>query len=156
MSGTIPKKTGFGSRRRTTDVMAGLVLGDYTVPTRLSFTFGLSATQYGTVCEVAVCNVDGQVVPGIHMLDLYLSDSATGEGVTGTDPTGTVSAKSASGAVLATITAKKLFKVATLATGKFTVEIIDDATPVLLYVACALPLGRIQVSRKTVAGDYKP
>ena len=155
--GTIPKKTGFGSRKRTTDVIAGAVIGGHTIPTLLTFTFSNSATQYGTCCEISVCNKDGQVIPGIHMLDVYLSDSATGEGVTGTDPNSTVAAKAASGSVLATITAKKLFKVATLSTGKFTLEILDDATPVLLYVAAAIPgIGKIQVSRKTVAGDYKP
>lgn len=155
--GTIPKKTGFGSRKRTTDVVGGLVLGGHAIPTLLTFTFANSATQYGTVCEVSVCNKDGQVIPGIHMLDLYLTDSATGEGVTATDPAGTVAAKAASGSVLATVTAKKVLKVATLSTGKFTLEIIDDVTPVLLYVAAAIPgIGKIQVSRKTVAGDYKP
>jgi len=56
-----------------------------------------------------------------------------------------------------TATAKKVFKVVTLATGKFTLQIIDDVTPILLYVAGAIPgMGKIQVSRKTVAGDYKP
>jgi len=155
--GTIPKKTGFGSRKRTTDVFPSLVVGGHVVPTMLTFTFAQNATQYGTECEIAVCNKEGQVIPGIHMVDIYLTDSATGEGVTAVDPTGAVTAKAASGTILQTATAKKVFKVATLATGKFTLQIIDDATPVLLYVAGAVPgIGKIQVSRKTVAGDYKP
>lgn len=157
MSGTIPKKTGFGSRKRTTDVLSGLVVGGHTVPTLLTFTFAKNATQYGTECEISVCNKDGQVIPGIHMLDVYLTNSATGEGVTATDPASTVTAKAASGTILQTATAKKVFKVATLSTGKFTLQILDDATPVLLYVAAAIPgIGKIQVSRKTVAEDYKP
>lgn len=155
--GTIPKKTGFGSRKRTTEVFPSIILGGHTVPTLLTFTFANSDTQYGTTCEISVCNKEGHVIPGIHMVDVYLTDSATGEGVTGTDPAGTVAAKSASGSVLLTATAKKVFKVVTLSTGKFTLEIIDDVTPVLLYVAAAIPgIGKIQVSRKTVAGDYKP
>ena len=155
--GTIPKKTGFGSKRRTTEVMSGLVLGGHNLPTSLTFTFAQNATQYGTECEIAVCNKDGQVIPGIHMLDLYLTDSATGEGVTATDPAGNVTAKAASGTVIQIATAKKVFKAVTLSTGKFTLQILDDVTPVLLYVAAAIPgIGKIQVSRKTVAGDYKP
>jgi len=155
--GTIPKKTGFGSKRRTTEAIASLVVGGHTVPTLLTFTFAQNATQYGTECEVAVCNKDGQVIPSIHMLDLYLTDSATGEGVTAVDPTGAVAAKAASGTIIQTATAKKLFKAVTLSTGKFTLQIVDDAAPILLYVAAAIPgIGKVQVSRKTVAGDYKP
>jgi hypothetical protein len=155
--GTIPKKSGFGSRKRTTDILSGLVVGGHTIPTLLTFVFAQNATQYGTECEISVCNKDGQVIPGIHMLDVYLTDSATGEGLTATDPTGSVTAKSASGTIIQTAIAKKLFKVVTLPTGKFTLQIIDDSTPILLYVAAAIPgIGKIQVSRKTVAGDYKP
>jgi hypothetical protein len=155
--GTIPKKTGFGSKRRTTDVMNGLILGGHHLPTSLTFTFAQNTTQYGTECEIAVCNKDDQVIPGIHMLDLYLTDSATGEGVTAIDPTGAVTAKAASGTVIQIATAKKVFKAVTLATGKFTLQIIDDATPIFLYVAAAIPgIGKVRVSRKTVAGDYKP
>ena len=157
MAGTIPKKTGFGSRRRTTDVISSLAVGGHTIPTLLTFAIAQNATQYGTEVEIAVCNKDGQVVPGNHMLDVYLTDSATGEGVTAVDPTGAVGVKAASGSILATVTAKKLFKVVTLPTGKFTLTIVDDAAPVFLYVAAAIPgIGKINVSRKTVAGDYKP
>lgn len=157
MPSTIPKKTGFGSRRRTTDIQASMIIGGHTIPTLLTFAIAQNATQFGTEIEIAVCNKEGQVIPGNHMLDVYLSDSATGEGVTAVDPTGAVSVKAASGSILATVTAKKLFKVVTLATGKFTLTIVDDAAPVFLYVAAAIPgIGKIQVSRKTVAGDYKP
>jgi hypothetical protein len=154
---TIPKKTGFGARARTTDVLAGLVLGGHTIPTLLTFTFAQNATQYGTECEIAVCNKDGQVIPGTHVLDVFLSDDVAGAALIVTDVAGAVAAKAASGFLLATYTAKKCFRVVTLATGKFTLSIIDDVSPVLLYVAGSIPaIGKVQVSRKTVAGDYKP
>ena len=150
------KKTGFTSRDRGTQVFKGLVLDGFQIPTGVSFTFAQSATQYGTTCEIAVVDGNGNNIAGVFNLDVLLTDSATGVGVTATDPNGTVAAKAASGVVLGTLTAKKVLRVQTLATGKFTLEILDDVTPVLLYVAAALPVCKICVSRKTVAGDYKP
>lgn len=157
MPSTIPKKTGFGGRHRTTDVCAGMVLGGHTLSTFLTFTFAQAAAQYQTEVEIAVCNKDGQVIPGMHVLDVYLSDDAAGVGLCAVGPSGAVAAKTASGTVLGILTAAKAFRAVTLSTGKLTMTIQDDVTPVLLYVAASIPtVGRIQVSRKTVAGDYKP
>lgn len=153
----IPKKTGFTRRTKGTEAIDGLVLGGNHIPTDLSFTFAISATQYGTCCEIAVLNKNGEVIPGRHVLDVYTTDSADGVGLAGTDPASTVTAKANSGTVLATHTAKKSFRVVTLSTGKFTLELLDDVTPVLLYVAASIPvINKVKVSRKTVAGDYKP
>jgi hypothetical protein len=123
----------------------------------LSFTFAQAATQYQTEVEIAVLNKDGQVIPGTHVLDVYLTDDVGGVGLTATGPSGAVVAKAASGTVLGILTAAKAFRAVTLATGKLTMTIQDDITPVLLYVAASIPgIGKVQVSRKTVAGDYKP
>ena len=154
---SIPKKTGFGSRRRTTEVIPALVLGGHKIPTLLTFTFSNSATQYGTCCEIAVCNKDGEVIPEVHVFDTWLTSLATGLDVIGTGPAISTGLKSASGVLLGSLTASKALRVATLATGKVTLELIDDATPVLLYIAASIPgIGAVNVSRKTVAGDYKP
>jgi hypothetical protein len=157
MAGTIPKKTGFGSRNRTTQIMTGLVVGTHTIPTLLTFAFAQAAAQYQTEVEISVCNKEGQVIPGTHVLDVYLSDDVAGAGVSAVGPSGAVAAKAASGTVLGILTAAKAFRAVTLATGKLTMTIQDDVTPVLLYVAATIPgIGKVQVSRKTVAGDYKP
>jgi hypothetical protein len=157
MAGTIPKKTGFGSRRRTTEVIGSAVIGGHTIPTLLSFTFAQAATQYQTEVEIAVLNKDGQVIPGTHALDVYISDDAAGAGLCAVGPFGAVAAKAASGTVLGILTAAKAFRAITLATGKLTMTLQDDVSPVFLYVAASLPgIGKVQVSRKTVAGDYKP
>lgn len=155
--GTIPKKTGFGSRRRTTDVMASAIIGGHVIPTQLTFTFSQNATQYYSDCEIAVCNNEGQVIPGVHVIDVYISSLATGLDVIATGPATSFALKTNGGATIAAITANKVLKLATLDTGKVTVTLADDVTPVLLYVAGVLPsCGKVQVSRKTVAGDYKP
>lgn len=151
------KKTGFLKRSRGYEVHKGLILGGHNLPTDISFTFAINGTQYGTECEIAVLNAEGQVIPGVHALDVYLTDAADGTGVTATDPAGAITAKADSGTVLGVLTAKKAFRVITLPTGKFTLQILDDVTPVLLYVAASIPtIGVVKVSRKTVAGDYKP
>jgi hypothetical protein len=155
MAATIPKKTGFGSRRRTTEVIPSAVIGGHVIPTLLSFTITPSATQYYSEVEIAVCNKDGQVIPAVHVIDVYISSLATGLDVIATGPATSFALKANAGATIAAITANKVLKLATLATGKVTVVLADDVTPVLLYVAAVLPsCGKVQVSRKTVAGDY--
>lgn len=157
MPSTIPKQTGFGSRRRTTDVVPGLVVDGHMIPTDLSFTFANGAAQYGVECEIAVLNCNGQVIPGTHVLDVYLSDDVAGQGVSSAGMASTVTSKSASGVVLGIMTTAKAFRVITLATGKFTLYGIDDVSLNLLYVAATIPcIGKVLVSRKTVSGDYKP
>jgi len=149
--------TGLVKRNRGKHAYDSLFLNGLEIPCELSFSIAQNATQFGTEVEISVCNKDGIVIPGVHTLDVYLSDTVNGVGVTAVDPFGAVTAKAASGTVLGILTAKKAFRVTTLATGKFTLQIIDDVTPVFLYVAASIPsLGLVQVSRKTVAGDYKP
>jgi hypothetical protein len=157
MPSTIPKKTGFLGRSRGTEVFKGLVIGSHTIPTTMTFTFAQASVQYQTEVEIAVCNFDGQVIPGVHVLDVYISDDAGGVGLCAVGPSGAVAPKAANGTLLGALTAAKALRVVTLATGKCVIQIQDDVTPVFLYVAAFLPgIGKIQVSRKTVAGDYKP
>jgi hypothetical protein len=107
------------------------------------------------ICEVLVTMLDGggNIVTGPLAYDLYLSDAATGVGLTGTTASGTVTAKAASGAVLSTYTAKKDLRVQTLATGLFTLEITDTAKSPF-YVCARMPNGSTQVSDALVTADY--
>jgi hypothetical protein len=149
--------TGFVQRIRGKVALDSLFLAAKEVPTLITFAIAQNATQYATEVKIQCANKDGIAITGIHQLVIWLSDDAAGLGVTATDPFGAVAAKAASGTILGTLTAKKSFAVTTLADGSFTLQIIDDATPVFLYVAAAVPAtGLACVSRKTVAGDYKP
>lgn len=152
MPSTIPKKTGFGSRGRTTEVIAGLVLGGNTIPTDVVFAYTAGASNIAEV-EISVTNKDGQVVPGVHVLDILLSDAATGIGITGTTASGTVQAKAASGTDYGPLTAKKALRVSTLATGKYTLE-ITDTSKTGFYVAVSIACAPVQVSRQLVTADY--
>jgi len=122
-------------------------------PAALTFA---AAAGGANVCEVTVTVKDagGSTVAAVHNLDLWLSDADTGAGLTGTTASGTVTAKSASGIVLDTYTAKKALRVQTLATGVFILEITDSAKTGF-YVAGQVPLtGATAVSDQLETADY--
>jgi hypothetical protein len=118
-----------------------------------TFTFTAGAAN---VAEVAIALVDGAgvAVASGQPFNVWLSDAATGVGLTATSASGTVTAKSASGAVFGTLTAKKALVVQPLATGIFTLEITDTAKTTF-YVAVQNPAtGQVVVSRIMATGDY--
>jgi predicted RecA/RadA family phage recombinase len=103
------------------------------------------AAGAANVSEVTIKVVDaaGNIVPGVHHLDVWLSDDADGEGLTGTTASGTVQAKAASGYVLSTYTAKKALRVQTLKTGLFVLEITDTAKTAFKVAASLLGPGEV-------------
>ncbi|MHB0929183.1 MAG: hypothetical protein ACYC3W_09845 [Candidatus Nanopelagicales bacterium] len=84
----------------------------------------------------------------------YLSDAATGIGLTGTTASGTVTAAAASGTDFGQITAKKAFFAQTKADGSFVLEITDAAKTGFYVCAAALQGGAPSVSAQLVAGNY--
>lgn len=127
--------------------------------------FGVSisfsaASAAANVCEVTITVLDNEgsavdVATTSHLLDIWLSDDAQGEGLTSTSASGTVTAKSSEGAVLTALTAKKHIRGVTKAgAGTFILEITDTAKTGF-YVCAALPgSGRVYVSDQLVTGDY--
>lgn len=115
-----------------------------------------AAAGAANVAEVTITIKDaaGVTLAGGRNLEVWLSDAATGLGITGTTASGTVTAKAASGSVLTALTAKKHLAVQTLATGVFILE-ITDAAKTGFYVAVKHPLtGAPVVSAQLVAGNY--
>jgi len=108
------------------------------------------------VCEVTVAVKDaaGAAVAQVFNLDLWLSDAASGAGLTAVTASGAVTNKTASGIVLGTYTAKKALRVQTLATGVFVLSITDSAKTGFYVVAQVPATGRPAVSAQLVAGDY--
>lgn len=97
---------------------------------------------------------DGTNIATARNLEIWLSDAATGLGITGTTASGTVQAKAASGTVLTAVTAKKHILAQTLANGSFVLEITDTAKTGF-YVAVRNPTtGGIHVSAQLVTGNY--
>lgn len=104
--------------------------------------------------EVTITAVDqaGVTVAAVSHLDVWLSDSATCAGITGTTASGTVQAKAASGRDVVVYTAKKSLRVETLATGVYILEVTDSAKTG--YFVCAAVAGKAAASAQLVTGNY--
>ena len=117
--------------------------------------FAISSAA-ANVTEIAISILDGagNLMAAAMPILVWLSDAATGAGLTGTGASGTVQAKSASGADFGVLTAKKAFIAQPLATGIYTLEITDTAKTGF-YVCIQNPFtGAVSVSRQLVTGDY--
>ena len=113
------------------------------------------AAGAANVCDVVIQAVDkdGVALAGVFTLLVWLSDAATGVGLTGTSASGTVQAKSASGVDLSVFSAKKMVVVQTLATGAYTLEI--TATAKTAFYVCASAFDRGTPKTQVLAtGDY--
>jgi hypothetical protein len=110
------------------------------------------AAGASNVCTITVTAVDasGTTVTGVHELDLWLSESAVGAGLTADTYSGSLVA--VTGSLLETITAKKHFTVLTHTTGVFVGSLTDTAKPADQYVAVKKPIGAaLKVSAATAA-----
>jgi len=122
------------------------------IPTSATFTFTAGAANVANVLITPV-NSAGATIARVLPLTVFLSDAATGVGLTATAASGTVQAKSASGTDLGALTAKKALAVMTLATGLYTLEITASAKTGY-YVGVVLPCGLVVVSRVMTSADY--
>lgn len=153
----MPKLKGFIERIRGVKAFDSIFVGGKEIPALCTFAISQNATQYYSEVEIAVCNKEGEPVGQPCIIDLWLSDAATGLGLAANAPASGIALKANCGTAMGTLTTNKALRVQTLATGKVTLVLQDDVTPVLLYVAASIPgSGQFSISRKTVAGDYKP
>jgi hypothetical protein len=114
-----------------------------------------AAAGSANVCLVTfqVKDGGGNNVASPTELDVWLSDAATGIGLTGTTASGTVAA-GASGTDLGDLTVKKSKRVLTDATGKYILSITDTGKTGF-YPCCAIPgTGKAQVGAQLVTGNY--
>lgn len=108
--------------------------------TATTVTVGLSAgANNELVVTVTVKDSAGATVAAPHALELWLSDAATGIGLTGTSVSGSLVAST--GVLHTTLTAKKHFTIMTAATGIFAGTITDTSETATLYVAVKRPIG---------------
>lgn len=126
---------------------------DVKIPRGIDFSAAPAAANVSEVTG-SVVDSDGAAIAGVFTFDLWLSDAATGAGLTGTTSSGTVTNKAASGIVIATNTAKKALRVQTLATGVFVLEITDTAKTAFFVCANLPSMGSTQVSTALATGDY--
>lgn len=120
-----------------------------------SFTFAYAAGG-SNVSEVTITCKDaaGATVDAARPFMVWLSDAATGVGLTGTSASGTVQAKSASGADFAALTAKKCLIVQPLATGIYILEITDSAKTAFYPCASTLDGRAFSIGAQMASGNY--
>ncbi len=124
----------------------------YGQPAQIVFTKAAGASN---ICEVKaqVKDAQGNAIAGVFNFDLWLADTASGAGLTGTSASGTVAAKASCGVDLSTYTAKKALRVQTLADGSYTLSITDTAkTP--FYVCVQAPGAGTMAATLLAAGNY--
>ena len=123
----------------------------------LAATFTFSPAAGGAnVCEVTVTAKDaaGSTIAEAFTYDIWLTDAASGAGLTGTTASGTVTVKTASGVVISTYTAKKALRVQSLATGVFILEITDSAKTAFRVAISNPATGKTIVSSALATGNY--
>lgn len=146
---------GVGPQHQVDDVT--LTAAEINATAGLPGTVTFSAAAGGSnVSEVTITVTDanGDAPTKALSFDVWLSDAATGAGITGTTASGTVTAKSASGVVVATHTAKKYLRIQTLANGVFVLEITDTAKTAFYVCAQNPGTGATEVATVLATGDY--
>jgi len=123
------------------------------LPSSISFA---PAANGANVCEVTITVKDGAgvAIPETFNFDVWLSDAATGAGLTAVTASGTVAAKASSGTDLVTLVTKKALRVQTAANGIYVLS-ITDAAKTGFYVCAQGPwTGRTNVGTQLVSGNY--
>lgn len=122
------------------------------MPASISFSYAAGAANISEV-TMTVLDSAGAAIASPFILQVFLSDAATGAGLTSTSATGTVQAKSGD-TDLAIVTAKKHLQVQTKATGIYILE-ITDTNKTAFYPCAVLPsIGSTQVGAAMASGDY--
>lgn len=108
-----------------------------------SITVGAEATNVINVA-IALKNDRRKAIVGARYVKVYLSDAATGIGLTATTMTGSP-AIGTLGTIINTTVTKKMWEILTDANGNFDLNVGDSGTPTF-YLVVLFPDGTIQVS----------
>ncbi len=122
-------------------------------PATISFSAAAGASNV-TEVTATVKDAVGNALAGVFNFDLWLSDAATGAGLTGITASGAVAAKAASGTDLVTLVAKKAIRVQTLATGAYILSITDTAKTGFYPCAQIPGVGTTAIGTQLVTGNY--
>jgi hypothetical protein len=114
-----------------------------------------AAAGAANVCNVTITVKDaaGNSMTVPCLLTVWLSDAATGAGLTATSASGTVQAKAASGQDMGTLTAKKALIVQTKANGTYILEITDTGKTGF-YPCVQIGGKKPTIGAQLVAGNY--
>jgi hypothetical protein len=133
---------------------AHLITGPEGVPVASYCTIALAAGAANTMtATIQVKDAKGANVLAPTVLEAFISTSATGQGLTATAASGSLTATT--GAILTALTAKKHVKAITDANGALVLSLVDSAKTAGEYVVVRNPSGGgIKVSSASVTGSY--
>lgn len=126
-------------------LLGDLPLAASALPYTIDIALAASATTDGMDITITVQDNAGAAIAGVHLLELWISEAATGIGLTADTYSGDVTV--ATGTEWEEIVSKKHYRVLTDANGVAVLTAVDSANPVDQYIAVAHPLsGAVTVS----------
>ena len=125
-------------------------IGTKNVPTQATFAIAAGASNVTNV-TITLKDAEGVALTNAAIVDLWLSDAATGLGITTTAASGTPAPTT--GTILGIETTKKAWRVVSSAAGAIVLEITDTAKTTF-YVAVGMNGANISVSRILATADY--
>lgn len=124
------------------------------IPFNLGITNGAGASANIANVLFQVQDVYGNAVAGVFNFDLWLSDAATGIGLTATTASGGIAAVTSDGTILGVLTTSKALRVSSNASGLFGLAITDTGKTLFYPVASILPGMPAVVGAQLTTGSY--
>lgn len=120
----------------------------------VTIAYAASATTDGIEATFTVTDAAGTAIDAIHTLEVYISDDATGTGLTATSASGALTA--VTGTILSVLTAKKHVTANTDVNGVLTLLLVDSANTAGERFCVRHPVSsKMVLGDATVAGDYE-
>ena len=101
-----------------------------------------------------VQDIFGNPIAGVFDFDMFLSDAASGAGLTATTASGGIAALAGAGAILGTLTTSKAVRAQTNAAGLFTLVITDTSKTAFYPCASLLPGFPVGVGAQLTTASY--
>ncbi len=122
------------------------------IPTGIVISAAAGGTQYYCDVTFQVSDLAGVAVAGVFIIDVWLSDAATGAGLTGTTASGGITVEASGGAIFEVLSAAKALTVQTNTSGAFILRIVDSAKTG--FYPCARILAPSVVGAQLVSANY--
>jgi len=139
------------------EVYADVAALEAQVGTARNVTIGIpvaSDTTDGTEVTFIVVDANGDAVAARHTLQVWVSDDATGDGLTATAASGDLTA--VTGVILTALTAKKHILANTASTGILKLLLVDSANTAGERFCCTNPInGKLILGSATTAASYE-
>ena len=102
---------------------------------------------------ISVKDAAGSIIAAVHVLEVWITDSATAYTLTGTSASGALTA--IDGGIITAHTAKKHITCVTPATGVINLSLVDNSNTAGEIVCVKLPNGGFSVSAASVGTSYE-